>query len=47
MTALTQQLTLFEAVQRDSETALADSLLEAQAILDALGDSDVDVSASL
>ena len=46
MTAFTQQLALFEAVQRDRETALADSLLEAQALLDGLEDSESDVSAS-
>ena len=46
MAAFTQQLALFEAVQRDSETALADSLLEAQAILDGLEDSECDISAS-
>ena len=43
MTAFTQQLALFEAVQRDSETALADNLLEGQAILDHLEDSECDV----
>ena len=43
MTAFTQQLALFEAVQRDSETALADSLLEGQAILDHLEDLECDV----
>ena len=44
--AFTQQLALFEAVQRDCETALADTLLEVQAILDGLEDSECDVSAS-
>ena len=44
--AFTQQLVLFEAVQRDSETALADCLLEAQAIVDNLEESECDVSAS-
>ena len=41
--AFTQQLSHFEAVQRRTRVALADILLESQAMLDDLGDSEWDV----
>ena len=41
----TQQLAHFEAMQRNSRAVLADILLQSQAMLDDVGDSEGDVSA--
>ena len=45
--AFTQQLAHFEAMQRHTSIALADILLQSQAMLDHLGNSESDISAGV